>query len=65
MMSGRIATAASVALAGYRGLMAGRTLVIPGFRNRFLVFCVRLLPRKAAAAVVRGIQDQRSKAPPT
>ena len=39
-------SAAAVAEAGYRGLMAGDRIVIPGRRNRLRAFLRRLLPRR-------------------
>ena len=53
------ADAASVARAGYRGLMAGTTVVIPGMRNRLLAFAVRCLPRPLVVRAVRRIQEKR------
>jgi short-subunit dehydrogenase len=34
-----------VARAGYRGMMAGRRLVVPGFKNKLLLLLLRLVPR--------------------
>src|SRR3989338_3107317 len=51
-----VADAASVAQAGYRGLMAGKSVVIPGLRNRVLAFSIRLMPRAMVTQIVRGIQ---------
>lgn len=45
-------SAREVALAGYRGLMAGRRLVVPSFFNRLIATAAKLLPR---ALVVRGM----------
>ncbi len=53
-------TAREVAEAGYRGLLAGRTLVIPGFRNALLAHTVGMMPRKMVTKVVRGIQERRN-----
>lgn len=61
LMRGRIADARSVALAGYDGMMRGRAVVIPGFRNRLLAVAVRLLPRAVVTSVVRRIQDDRER----
>src|SRR6266851_405244 len=44
--------AKTVALKGYRGLMAG-TLVIPGLRNWLVVESLRVSPRRAVTAVSR------------
>jgi uncharacterized protein len=43
--------AGRVARAGHDGMRRGRPLVIPGLRNRFLAFSVRLAPRVLAARV--------------
>jgi hypothetical protein len=40
------AKAASVARAGYLGMMAGRDLVIPGVSNQLVALGARLSPRK-------------------
>jgi uncharacterized protein len=45
--------AADVAEAGYRGMMAGRTVVIPGATNRMVPVLVRLLPRRLTTIVSR------------
>ena len=45
LVQGEIGDAQSVALAGYRGLMAGKTLVIPGFSNKLIPWIVRVSPR--------------------
>ena len=47
----------AVAEAGYRGVLAGRAIVIPGWCNTLLVFGVRLMPRCMGTRVVRWIQD--------
>src|SRR5919206_4848064 len=52
-------TAREVALAGYRGLLAGKTVVIPGARNALLARTVGFMPRKLVTKVVRGIQERR------
>ena len=49
--------AKTVARDGYRGLMAGKTLVISGFRNRLLAESVRFAPRKLVTAVSRKLMD--------
>src|SRR3954469_9678908 len=53
-------TARDVALAGYRGLLAGKGIVIPGLRNAFVARTVGMMPRKMVTKVVRGIQERRS-----
>ena len=55
-----VADARSVALAGYRGMMAGKTLVIPGFGNKLVPWIVRLSPRSMVPRVVRRMQERVS-----
>ena len=50
--------AKTVARDGYRGLMAGKTLVISGFRNWLLAESVRFSPRKLVTAVSRKVLDK-------
>jgi short-subunit dehydrogenase len=50
--------AKSVAQDGYGGLMAGKTLVISGFRNWLIAESVRFGPRKLVTAVSRRILDK-------
>ena len=47
-----------VALKGYRGLMAGRTLVIPGLKNWLLAESLRISPRKLVTAISRRLMDE-------
>jgi len=58
LVQGKIADAASVALAGYRGLMAGKPVVIPGFSNKLIPWVVRLSPRGVVTRVVRRMQER-------
>ena len=58
LVQGEIADAASVARAGYRGLMAGKTLVIPGFSNKLIPWIVRVSPRGVVTRVVRRMQER-------
>jgi uncharacterized protein len=58
LVQGDIAEPRSVALAGYRGLMAGKTIVIPGFSNKLIPVVVRLSPRKMVTRVVRRMQER-------
>ena len=53
--------ARTVAVEGYRGLLAGKTIVIPGFRNNLLARSIGLFPRGLVTKVVRGIQEKRNK----
>lgn len=51
--------AETVALAGYRGLMNNKLLIIPGMMNRVLAFGVRFLPRRLVTDIVRCLQGGR------
>lgn len=51
-----IMDAATVARAGYQGLMAGDTVVIPGLKNRLLALVPRFLPRDMVAQLTRNVQ---------
>jgi len=52
-------SAERVAREGYRGMLAGQPLVIPGLRNRLLATLVRWLPRRMVTRFVRRIQEKR------
>jgi uncharacterized protein len=49
-------SAEAVAAVGYRGLMQGRRLAVPGFINWIGAIGVRFLPRRTAVEIVRRIQ---------
>jgi short-subunit dehydrogenase len=57
MMSAR-----EVAEAGYRGLMRGKRVVVPGAMNRIASFFAKRLPPRVTAAIVRKIHQPQ---PPT
>jgi short-subunit dehydrogenase len=50
--------ARTVAEDGYRGLMAGKAVVISGFKNWLVAQSVRFAPRRMAAAVARKLQEE-------
>ena len=58
LVQGHIADPSSVALAGYRGLRAGKTIVIPGFSNKLIPWVVRVSPRGVVTRVVRRMQER-------
>jgi short-subunit dehydrogenase len=60
LVQGKIADARSVALAGYRGLMDRKTVVIPGFGNKLIPLVVRLSPRSLVPRVVHRMQARVS-----
>lgn len=49
--------AATVARAGVSGFLAGKRVVVPGFRNRFGAFMAWLMPRGLVTKVVRNLQS--------
>jgi short-subunit dehydrogenase len=49
--------AGTVARSGYRGLVRGQAVVIPGWRNRLLAFAVRLTPRRTTAGIARRLLE--------
>lgn len=55
--------AAVVADAAYEGLMSGRTLIIPGLKNKLLAFSVRLGPRALIPHIVRKLQEEEHADP--
>jgi short-subunit dehydrogenase len=60
LVRGQIADAGSVALAGYRGVLAGKSLVIPGLGNKLLPIVVRFSPRPVVTRVSRRLLEQVS-----
>lgn len=58
-------SAEEVAEAGYRGLMAGKRVVIPGFANWLVTVVARFLPRRILLKAVDGRQSRRRAAQPT
>lgn len=60
LVAGRkIASARDVAWYGYRAMMKGATVAIPGLKNRLLVLSSRFSPRAVVTAVVRKMQEER------
>jgi short-subunit dehydrogenase len=47
-----------VAVAGYKGMMAGKGLVIPGVLNKTVAMSVRFSPRKLVTAISRSLQEK-------
>ena len=50
--------AKSVAQIGYQGLMKGKTVVVPGVLNKFLVLLVRFFPRDLVTHVTRYVEEK-------
>ncbi len=53
-----VMAAAEVARIAYEGCERGKTIVIPGFKNRLLSLAPRLVPRAWTAAMVRKVQER-------
>jgi short-subunit dehydrogenase len=54
-----VMAADAVARAGYRGMLRGKPVVIPGTFNRLLAFGTRLVPRRLSARIARKSQELR------
>jgi short-subunit dehydrogenase len=55
-------SAERVAEAGYRGLMRGQRVVIPGLANKLVTILIRILPRRLLLAAVDSRQSRRRSA---
>jgi short-subunit dehydrogenase len=55
-------TAEDVAVQGYRGLMQGRRVVVPGLINRLVTMLIRIVPRWILLAAVDARQSRRRSA---
>jgi short-subunit dehydrogenase len=49
----KLPTADEVGQAGYRAMMAGKRVFVPGFMNKLLVQAIRFLPRSMVTAIVK------------
>jgi len=58
LVQGGLMDARTVARIGYRGLMKGKTVVVPGRRNALFSLFPRLVPRDVAAALIRQAQER-------
>ncbi|MBU2939684.1 SDR family oxidoreductase [Lacinutrix sp. C3R15] len=56
-----MASAKEVAAYGYKAMLKGKPVAIPGVFNKFLATLPRLMPRKVAANIVRKIQEKNRK----
>mgnify|MGYP000057386624 CR=1 FL=1 len=53
-----IACPKQVAAYGYKAMLKGKTVVVPGRINKFLSKLPRIMPRNVAASIVRQIQEK-------
>lgn len=51
----------AVALYGYKAMLKGKSVAVPGLFNKFLSRLPRILPRNTATAIVRKIQEKNRK----
>lgn len=55
--SNNLMDAAKVARIGYHALMTGKTVVVPGWKNRLLAEIVRFTPRSLVTKIVKNMQE--------
>ena len=55
-------SAERVAEAGYRGLMQGRRMIVPGLANKLVTLLIRVFPRRLLLAIVDRRQSRRRSA---
>ena len=60
--AGGVMDAADVARAGYDGMQAGKSIVVPGIRNRLIAGSSGLAPRTMTARIARALQDPAHQA---
>ncbi len=53
---GKLPTGKQVAEYGWKSMMKGKTIAIHGWKNRWMIFLIRLSPRKLVANMVRKVQ---------
>ncbi len=58
LFRGKLLDAATVARQGYRGMMKGKAIILPGWRTKLLAFSSRLAPRSAVVAIAKGMLKQ-------
>ncbi|MCU0703881.1 MAG: SDR family oxidoreductase [Fimbriiglobus sp.] len=57
--AGNVMSVGPVCAAAVRGTLAGKRLVVPGWKNQLLVFAVRFAPRRVVLRIVRRFQQKR------
>lgn len=53
-----LATAESVVLAGYRGMLAGKAVIIPGIRTSIGAYMSRIVPMSVSARIAAGLHKK-------
>jgi short-subunit dehydrogenase len=59
LVQGTMMSAADVAESGYRGMMDGQPVVIPGVMNRLVPWLVRITPRRLTTILSRRAAEAR------
>ena len=59
-IGGNVMEPREVALAGYRGMTSGRSVVILGVQKRAIAVAARMLPHALVARIARWSQERRS-----
>ncbi len=60
LFSAKVMSAATVARAGYQGMMRGTAMVVPGAGNKFAAFASRFSPRMSLARIAEWLNRDRS-----
>ncbi len=55
----KIMSATTVAENGYRGMMAGKRVIVTGLWNRVLAFCSPMMPRNLVMGIVKRYQETK------
>ncbi len=58
LFKSRVMDVKTVVRIGYDGFMNGKTIVIPGMKNKLMANSVSFLPRKVVTATVRKVQER-------
>jgi uncharacterized protein len=59
LFSSGVMDAATVARIGYTGMLQGKTVIVTGFRNKFLVQTAKFAPRAMLPGIVRTMNEHR------
>jgi short-subunit dehydrogenase len=55
----KLPSSKDVAIYGHKAMLKGKPVAIHGFKNRFMVWSIRLTPRFLVTKIVRKIQDKK------
>jgi len=59
LFKGKVMDSMTAARIGYNAMMRGRRVVVTGFSNKLSVLGMRFIPRRAASAIARKLNDSR------